>query len=140
MNRDVNARIPGSAHEWMSYAKSDLRLAHLAAADELVLRAQACFHAQQAAEKAIKAVLLSRSIEFPFTHDIEELLEIAESAGVALPGTISEGGSLTPYAVETRYPGYWHEITEHEMQDALRFAELTVKWADEAVEESGSGS
>lgn len=65
MNPKGNGRVPGSPDEWLSHAKSDLRLASLAAEDELVRREQVCFHAQQAAEKAIKAVLLSREIEFP---------------------------------------------------------------------------
>ncbi len=43
-------------NEWLSYAKSNLRLAYLAAEDEFVRREQVCFHAQQAAEKAIKAI------------------------------------------------------------------------------------
>jgi HEPN domain-containing protein len=50
-------KMPGSPREWLNHAKSDLRLAHLAAKDKLVRREQACFHAQQAAEKAINAVL-----------------------------------------------------------------------------------
>ena len=73
MNPKGKEKVPGLPNEWMSHAKSDLRLAHLAAADNLVRREQACFHAQQAAEKAIKAILLSQGIEFPLTHDIEEL-------------------------------------------------------------------
>jgi hypothetical protein len=44
MNPDGNPRIPGSSDEWMSHAKSDLRLAHMAAGDEFVLRVQAYFH------------------------------------------------------------------------------------------------
>ena len=41
---------------------------------------------------------------------------------MALPKDVADAGRLTPYAVETRYPGYWHEIT--------------VKWADELIEKS----
>jgi hypothetical protein len=59
-------KMPGSPQEWLNHAKSDLRLVHLAATDELMRREQACFHAQQAAEKAIKAVLVLGGIEFPF--------------------------------------------------------------------------
>jgi HEPN domain-containing protein len=55
-------KLPGSPQEWLSHAKSDLRLAHLAAKDELVRREQACFHAQQAAEKAIKVHPLLDSV------------------------------------------------------------------------------
>lgn len=139
MNPDGQRKAPSSAAEWMNHAKSDLRLAYLAVGDDLVLREQVCFHAQQAAEKAIKAVLLSRGIEFPLTHDIEELLEIAENAGMALPTDTADAGHLTPYAVETRYPGYWHQITQDELKEAMRLAKSTVEWADKVLEGSGTG-
>ena len=117
----------------MSHADSDLRLARMAAGDESIRREQVCFHAQQAAEKAIKAVLLSRGIEFPLTHDLEELLEIAEDGGLALPDQVREAGLLTPYAVETRYPGHWAEIAGAEQEKALRVAESTVAWANRTI-------
>lgn len=125
--------IPGSPDEWMSHAESDLRLARLAAADDSILPEQVCFHAQQAAEKAIKAVLLSRRIEFPLTHDIEQLLEIGEISGLPLPENVREAGILSPYAVETRYPGYWAEVTQADVDDALRTAEQIVSWARSVV-------
>ncbi|MBK7764952.1 MAG: HEPN domain-containing protein [Sulfuritalea sp.] len=40
------------------------------------------FHAQQAIEKALKAWLAARSIDFPLTHDISRLLGLLEQAGV----------------------------------------------------------
>jgi len=126
-------KIPGSPQEWLSYAKSDLRLAHLAATDELVRREQACFHAQQAAEKAIKAVLVSGGIDFPLIHDIEELLEITETSGITLPNEIQEAGLLTPYAVEFRYPGSWIEISEADIEEALQTAERVVAWAENVL-------
>ena len=137
MKPDTRSKAPGAPAEWMSHAKSDLRLARLAADDEFVRREQACFHAQQAAEKAIKGLLLYRGIEFPLTHDIEELLEIAEHAGLALPKDIADVSHLTPYAVETRYPGYWDEITEDDLEEAVRLAKMTVEWADEALTKPG---
>mgnify|MGYP005834086665 CR=1 FL=1 len=127
-------KVPGSPDEWIGHAKSDLRIAHMAADDELVLRSQACFHAQQAAEKAIKAAMLRQGMRFPLTHDIEELLEIAESNGMAFPEDVAEAGNLTPYAVEARYPGCWYEITEEDLKEAIRLAEITVKWADEMIQ------
>jgi len=96
MNPKGKGRVPGFPEEWLSHAKSDLRLAHLAAGDELVRREQVCFHAQQAAEKAIKAVLLSREIEFPLTHDIEQLLDIVESNDVTLPENIQKSDFSPP--------------------------------------------
>ena len=124
---------PFSPNEWIEHAESDLRLARLAASHESIRREQVCFHAQQAVEKAIKAVLLSRQVEFPLTHDIEELLELAEESGFSLPEPVKQAGSLTPYAVETRYPGCWAEITSSEVEEALILAENTLMWAKEIV-------
>jgi HEPN domain-containing protein len=117
----------------MSHAESDLRLARLAAADESIRPEQVCFHAQQAAEKAIKAVLLARRIEFPLTHDIEELLEIAEAGLIKLPEDLRDAGLLTPYAVETRYPGNWAELAERDVEEAMHMAEQVLAWATNAL-------
>lgn len=133
MKPEDSGKLPGSPAQWMSYAESDLRLARLAAGDPSIRREQVCFHAQQAAEKAIKAVLLSQHIEFPLTHDLEELLEIARSKGIELSDEVREAGLLTPYAVETRYPGLWSEISDADLREAMRIAELTIAWAHEKI-------
>ena len=141
MNLKGKGRVPGSPDEWLNHAKSDLRLARIASQDEFVRKEQACFHAQQAAEKAIKAVLLSRELEFPLVHDIEQLLELAENSAITIPEDIQDAGFLTPYAVESRYPGYWFEITESDLKEAIRSAENTVAWAEtELDKQTGADS
>ena len=133
MSPESGQDLPGSPHEWMDHARSDLRLARLAAGDALIRREQACFHAQQAAEKAIKAVLLFKKSTFPLTHDIEELLEIAKKNEISLPDEVQEANLLTPYAVQTRYPGSWEEISRADLSEAIRVAEITVTWANETI-------
>ena len=61
--------LPGSAEDWLRFARSDLKLAKLELSDELMY-STLCFHAQQAAEKAIKAVLIDNGIEISKTHNI----------------------------------------------------------------------
>src|SRR5574337_920168 len=99
----------------------------------IVLRAQVCFHAQQAAEKALKAVLLSRGIEFPYTHDIKGLLKIAEAGALVIPLAVQQAARLTPYAVETRYPGLGFQIPETDVEEVLQTAEKTLSWASELI-------
>jgi len=113
----------------LSHAESDLRLARLGSADPQIIPGQVCFHAQQAAEKSIKAILLFQGIEFPLTHDIEELLEIAVDHGMVIPEEVHQASNLTPYAVETRYPGFSEEIKGDEVNNALQIAEQAVSWA-----------
>ena len=66
----------GSAKDpmkWIEVAKADLAIAGMPLPPGGMYE-QLCFHAQQAAEKSIKAVLLHQGIEFPFTHNLQLLL------------------------------------------------------------------
>jgi len=125
----------GSPSDWLAHAQSDLNIARLAQNQAVVLPQHVCFHAQQAVEKALKAVLLAREIEFPFIHDIEELLEIAERGGLTVPADVAQAGSLTPYAVESRYPGVREEILPEEVAEAIGVAEAAVAWAAATIAE-----
>ncbi|MBI1735869.1 MAG: HEPN domain-containing protein [Candidatus Rokubacteria bacterium] len=72
---------------WLQRAENDLRSAELIIAGSLTSYETASFHAQQAVEKALKAILIRHQIEFERTHNLAEC------------------ASLTTYAVEARYPG-----------------------------------
>ena len=61
------------------------------------------FHAQQAVEKALKAVLSSSGIVFRRTHDIAELLDLLSDSGLPPPPEAETLDELNPYAVEARY-------------------------------------
>jgi HEPN domain-containing protein len=74
------------AREWISRARSDLALAR--AKPQGVYLEDLCFHAQQAAEKAIKALLIRHDIEFPYVHDIAALMLLLEKATGDLPDFI----------------------------------------------------
>lgn len=122
---------------WLAHARSDLALAKLGLRAD-VLPEQLCFHAQQAVEKAFKAVLLHRRVDFPFTHDLSELLDTLARAGIAMPAAFADADALTPYAVETRYPGFWGEVSEDDVVEALRLAEDVVRWAEEIVSQDAA--
>lgn len=57
-------------HGWLRKADSDMAALRLCIANAKALDA-ACFHAQQAAEKALKAYLTSIAVQFPFVHNLE---------------------------------------------------------------------
>lgn len=126
---------PGSPSEWLRHAESDLLLARLAADHEDVLTAQICFHAQQTVEKALKGLLVHKGLRFPPVHDIEQLLTIAREGHVELPAWSEALLDLTPYAVETRYPGYWDEISPAERDRALDLAGMTLEWVEQMIEQ-----
>lgn len=129
MNPPEKTRLPGSRGEWISHAESDLKLAILGRAQGDILHEQICFHAQQAVEKALKAVLIDCGIDFPLTHDIEVLLELVDQDRIELPSELANAGLLTPYAVETRYPGSWGEISEADVDEAIALAKSAIHWA-----------
>ena len=135
MNPPRRKKLPSDPREWLTHARSDLRLAKLGVTAD-VLPEQVCFHAQQAVEKAFKAVLLHTATDFPLTHDLEELLDLLARAGIAVPKELVEAGDLTPYAVESRYPGFWGDITEPDMREALSVAETAVIWAGERLQQT----
>jgi len=62
-----------------------------------------CFHAQQAAEKSLKALLAVKNVEYPKRHDIGELVSLAKAHFPEVAGLEDALFSLTPYAVEMRY-------------------------------------
>jgi HEPN domain-containing protein len=61
------------------------------------------FHAQQAVEKMIKAVLAFHAIEYHRTHQLEELVNILDDSGISYPAELTEAVALTPFAVDFRY-------------------------------------
>jgi HEPN domain-containing protein len=61
------------------------------------------FHAQQAVEKALKAVLFRHGVLVPRTHHIDQLLDALADAGVPAPPHADTIDTLNPYAVQARY-------------------------------------
>ena len=96
--------VPGSAEDWLARAEGDLALAKVPL-PEGGFYEDLCFHAQQAAEKALKAVYQHHGKRFRYTHDLDELVTGLTKEGIAVPPEVLEAASLTPYAWEARYPG-----------------------------------
>ena len=120
---------PFTPEAWLRRAESDLTLARLGAAAENVLPEDAVFHAQQCAEKAIKAVLLKHAGQFPFSHDLDLLIERLNDLELQLPEFVLTAGDLTQYAVQTRYPGDWEPVDEGEMVEVIAQASKILDWA-----------
>ena len=123
----------GTPRDWLRRAKSNLVRARQPKPEE-VLWEDLCFDTQQAAEKALKAVLVERRIPFRFVHDIAELLTLLENQGIILAEEIKDSAELTDYSVESRYPGPFEPVTEEEFEKALQIAEAVVAWAESQIE------
>ncbi len=125
---------PFSPEAWLRKANSDLVLARLAAREKGVLPEDAVFHAQQCAEKALKAVLLMRAGQFPFSHDLDILIERLNDLNIPLPDFVSDAGDLTQYAVQTRYPGDWEPVEKVEMDEKIIQAAKILDWSQNVLE------
>ena len=122
---------PDDPREWMNRARSDLTQAKNQVPG--VYLENLCFNAQQAAEKAIKGVMIARDIEFPYVHDLARLLSLLIEVGESIPAAISRASVLTKYATITRCPGEIRPVSEAEYQEAIAIAEAVVQWAEEQI-------
>jgi HEPN domain-containing protein len=120
------------ARELLGLAADDLTAARALVDVPSVSDAIVGFHAQQAAEKALKAALAATGRSFPFTHNIALLMQLCEDAGIELAAALDQLDLLTPYGVAGRYgsrsPGTVDRAT------ALDLAAKAVAWARVVVE------
>jgi len=117
--------VQRKVREWIAYADDDLRFAHIG----LTLPGEqrppyhlVAYHAQQCAERYLKAYLVCLGIDFPRTHNISTLLELCSDHG-EWPLTLRDAEELTDYAVASRYPGEAAEVTAQDAQRAIELAD-----------------
>ncbi len=91
--------------EWVAKADKDFQAAVRLLDQGDQFREIVGFHSQQAAEKYLKALLVRHRVEFPKTHDIEELLDLVATIDSAAAGALRDADLLTPFGVEVRLPG-----------------------------------
>lgn len=118
---------PGDSREWLNRARGHLTRAKTCTPG--VYLEDLCFDAQQAAEKAIKAVFIRHGLGFPYVHDLTRLLTLLEQTGRKIPKYVREAGRPTRFAVETRYPGLSGCVSRREHARAVRVAERVLHWA-----------
>jgi HEPN domain-containing protein len=117
---------------WLARAKSNLVRARAVLPDAYL--EDCCFDAQQAAEKALKAVLLRRGKPIPRSHDLAYLLSALEEHG-PIPADVLAGAELTQFAVVSRYPGTTEPVTLAEYRQAVATAAAIVTWAEAQLHE-----
>jgi len=97
--------------DWLKVVDGDLAVVRLClnAAPPLVLHAT--YNCQQAAEKLVKAVLVSLGIDFPKTHDIDKLMQLVPVT-VPIRDVLVPLARFTPYATAYRYPGEAADLSD----------------------------
>ncbi len=128
-------RRPDDPWAWMDRARSNLIRARQRLPN--VYLEDLCFDAQQAAEKALKALCIERGIEFPYVHDLARLTTLLQDEGQPVPDEVTEAGRLTRYAVFTRYPGLDDPVTEEDHNRAVSIAERVVEWVEDRLDAGG---
>lgn len=112
---------------WLAKAMYDLESAHHAMKRKRPLTADAVFHCQQAAEKAMKAFLTWHDVPFRKTHVLEEIGLPCVQLDASLQLPIQAASPLTEYAWRFRYPGDPAAPPPEEARLALRLAEAVVQ-------------
>jgi HEPN domain-containing protein len=108
---------------WLSKAELDLKAAaHEISAPAEALWGDVMFHAQQAAEKAMKAFLAWHDVPFRRTHSLEELGRQCVALDATLAVIAGEAAPLTEYAWKFRYPGESDEPRQAEAEQAVATA------------------
>lgn len=124
--------VPGSAADWLARAKGDLALAEMPLPKGAFYE-DLCFHAQQTAEKALKAVYQQMGLRFRYTHDLDELISGLKKKGLDVPSEVENADTLTGFASEARYPGLSEPVSKVEYMEALQQAEAVVVWAENQI-------
>lgn len=112
---EVKRKLVG---QWLAKAEQDLDAAEMLRSGEPPLLYPACFHAQQAGEKYLKALLTWHQIEFPKTHSLGELLDLLKQKDAELASSLRDAVILNPYGVNIRYPGDAPEPSRKEAEEA----------------------
>ena len=115
MNNNNNV-VQESLH-WLRFASDDLDVALRLMSGTLTAPRHACWLCQQAAEKALKAALISENIRFPFTHDLHILRDLLPE-GWTVRDTHKDMSTLIEWAVDARYPGESPEPTDDDATKA----------------------
>lgn len=118
---------PTNPLAWVEIAEEDLHIAQIALKQKKSLNYVTCFHAQQCAEKYLKALLVQRGKDFPKTHDLNRVRALCESEGMLVPVSPQLLEDLSMYAVENRYPGI--PANKQDAKSALATAKLIRAFA-----------
>jgi HEPN domain-containing protein len=110
---------------WLRYAREDLEAAETLVEQQVVVPRHICWLAQQAAEKAIKSILVFLAIDFPRRHDLDALRNLIPP-GWQVKEEQLDLAELTEWSVEARYPGDWPDATEADARSAA--AQARAVW------------
>jgi HEPN domain-containing protein len=125
---------PDAAEHWRWWALAEQDLAHA----DSTLRSESpvyrwvCVASQQAAEKALKAVLIKEQTAFPRIHDLDRLVLLLPTESKLRTLSV-DLASLTAWSIAGRYPADATDATRTDAENALRDARVVLNVAGEAL-------
>ena len=125
------------ARRWLRFAAEDFRVAELLLARTESVPRQSCYFAQQAAEKAIEALLVRYGIDFPKTHNLNALRNLLP-ADHRVVQEFPDLAELSAWVAEGRYPGDWPEPAEQDAQGAVTQARAILATITADLSSDGS--
>ncbi len=123
---------------WIEVAKTDLGVAkHLNSVYNPKPLEIICYHCQQAAEKAIKAVIVANGAQggMQKKHNLSFLLEQVKNMVMIPERYYDYADVLTPYGISARYPNELY-LEERHVTEAIKYAEEIIAWAEEVMGEA----
>ena len=112
--------VPESNYtSWLRKAENDLLNIENNLSAKRIPWDTVCFHAQQAAEKFLKAYLVHRGVEIKRTHDLVALLSVAVEFDRSLGELEQVCRRLTHYAISARYPDDLYEPSEDDGREMI---------------------
>jgi uncharacterized membrane protein (Fun14 family) len=119
----------------LAKAADDEALVRKVSSDSDISDAIVGFHAQQAVEKQIKAVLAVRGIPFVKSRALSYLIGLIEENQITAPSALEQADTLSPWAVEFRYEG--EEPPALDRAGALTLVEQLRHWAEGEIQVIG---
>ncbi|MBI5637235.1 MAG: HEPN domain-containing protein [Nitrospinae bacterium] len=108
---------------WFIKSEHDIKMAYAALLMADPLTDMACFHAQQCAEKSLKAFLVFHDRQVEKTHDLGKLVDACGKLDGSFLVMLPDLRGMSAYAITERYPDDWREILIDEAQEAVKKAE-----------------
>ena len=119
--------------EWIKRAKQSYYVAK-AVIDEDDCYEDLCYQAQQAVEKALKGLIIFYGVEHEHTHVIKKLITELKKHTV-VDKEVEQANSLTDYAIKTKYPDDYDEISKAEYDQAIMIAKYCIEWVENKIKE-----
>lgn len=123
--------------EWLRRGEDDEAYARSLLRDRDVAPWGIGFHAQQMAEKFLKAYLVSVKADFPKVHQLDRLLKLCAEVDQAFANKdlVKNARSLSEHYYAERYPGTMQEVTWSEAEQALLQAEEIKEFVLKKIKE-----